>query len=171
MKVVEGALTVKETITCLPSHYVDLFHAMMKMDPVPVSICIDDLAPLTVNRQYIRKRGFSAGQFLNPKLKDLRTLTALLLAKKQKVFKGVVHAMICFESPGWLTKDNRIRKKDLDNLCKGVIDAVQHGLSEFRDEVIWSVSACKYPSGRTRTHIWLFDGGETVEKRTYKESE
>lgn len=75
--------------------------------------------------------------------------------------KGTVACIIAIESSAWVTKEYKIRPRDIDNPVKATLDALQQTL-RFRDEIIWEVHSAKIFSRRDATHIWLFDLGDVV---------
>lgn len=75
---------------------------------------------------------------------------------------GASAAILLFESPYWLDGRRGIRAKDVDNVIKPVLDAVQHATGA-PDEAHWSVHGFKVLSKRQRTTIFLYDLGTVVE--------
>ena len=75
---------------------------------------------------------------------------------------GATVAVLLFESPYWLTLKREVREKDVDNLIKPTLDAIQQA-SGIPDELHWQVHAFKLLSKRQRTTIFLYDLGTIVE--------
>lgn len=80
--------------------------------------------------------------------------------------KGTTAAVIVFEaSKLWMTKEQRIRKADVDNRVKVLFDAISK-TTDTDDCTHWSEHFFKLVGRRDATHVWLFDRGDLVTAHT-----
>lgn len=122
------------------------------------------LAPPSVNniyRKWHSKKTNKTGYALEDSVVAYRQLTKVVLARRAFAPRGVVAVVIAIESPRWVTAEHKVRKQDVDNPIKAVLDALTHSIS-LADENVWSVFDTKIFSRREATHVWMFDLGDIV---------
>lgn len=115
--------------------------------------------PKSLNHQY--KRHSPSCWDLDPAQKAFRDTFAWSLKGKSWAPKGATAAVILFYSPEWLTKARTIRRLDVDNMIKAVLDA-QQICTGADDADNWSVFAMKILSNHAFTRVLLFDVGDVV---------
>lgn len=140
-----------------------------------------DGLPLSLNHQYKEGLAFckqgTPGAFqdktgrwrvrsrrLRPEATDWRTVLTESMGPLRFKWKptGVTAAVLLFETPYWLTGRRTIREKDIDNLVKPTMDAVQQS-TEIPDELHWELHPYKVLSKRQRTTVLLYDLGDVVD--------
>lgn len=124
---------------------------------------IDD-APPSVNaiqKSFINRKTGKAFVAPDKRVEPWRQLVAGRCWGKEFKPKGSVAAVIAIESPNWVTKEYKIRQRDIDNPIKALLDALQKAL-RFNDSCLWEVHSAKIFSRRNATHVWLFDLGDVV---------
>lgn len=124
------------------------------------SFAVNQLPP-TVNHNYHHTR-FSTR--LTDEAKAFRDLVGLSMGVHKTGWKprGVVMAMLFFESPFWITKKHTTRDMDCDNRVKPLLDAIQYATG-VPDNTNWEFHVWKIPSKLTRTTVYLFELGDLVE--------
>lgn len=124
---------------------------------------IPDMPP-TVNhslRKFHNPKTGKIGIAHDKRIGPWRQLVDVACWRREFKPKGTVACVIVIESPTWVSKEYKIRERDIDNPVKATLDALQRSL-RFRDEVVWEVHSAKIFSRRNATHVWLFDLGEVV---------
>jgi Holliday junction resolvase RusA-like endonuclease len=120
------------------------------------------IAPPSANKLY-RKTVTKQGKpimFLDKAVKDYRAMTQAACWGRTFNPRGVAAGIVVIES-NWVTQEHTVRKRDVDNPIKCVLDALGHAMN-FRDELLWEVHSAKLFSRREATHVWLFDLGDVV---------
>jgi Holliday junction resolvase RusA-like endonuclease len=137
-------------------------YRLAKMGHPELYLEINGKAP-SANKMYAKQAriGERGTFFLDKSVKDFRDLVSATCWRKAFVPRGTVSAVIVFESPAWVTKEHRVRMKDVDNPVKTVLDALQRSL-RMPDELVWETHTAKLLGRREVTHVWLFDIGEVV---------
>jgi Holliday junction resolvase RusA-like endonuclease len=101
--------------------------------------------------------------FLHPDIRKFRQTVDMSLRDRINFFPtGLIAAIIEFQSPDWITKARTVRKMDIDNKIKPVLDAIEH-CTGIKDELYWHVHAIKVVSKERKTVVHLFDIGDVVE--------
>lgn len=120
------------------------------------------LAPPSANHIY-RKTVSKSGKpimFLDKAVRAYRDMAMASCWGKAFNPRGVAAAIVVIES-NWVTLEHKVRKRDVDNPIKSVLDALTHSIN-FADELLWEVHSAKIFSRREATHVWLFDLGDIV---------
>lgn len=119
--------------------------------PVSWSITIPGLPP-TSNHLFI-----SAGRFRvkSPEYRKYEQSVSRETSAKGQPADGPLHASIYLYSPNWFTKSGSIRKVDLANREKALLDAVAKAHPWFKDERIFKLSMYKLNSKEPKTVLIL----------------
>jgi Holliday junction resolvase RusA-like endonuclease len=118
--------------------------------------------PPTINKAYIKTRW---NVRLSDESKTFKEIVRLSLLNKKHSFKptGTIAVVIQFCSPHWVTKKYEVRKMDLDNRVKILIDAVKEGLNNVDDSLVFEFCSFKVVTRSEETRVYLYDLGEVVE--------
>lgn len=105
--------------------------------------------------------------FLDPKYRAFKTMIQASTIRQAggqigKRARGVFLAQLAVESPSWLTKRHTVRKRDLDNVQKLLIDAVCEALG-FDDCRLWEVRARKVCSKQPMIRVKIYCLGDVVD--------
>jgi hypothetical protein len=121
------------------------------------------MVPKSLNNQYIH-RGKGRKYDLDPQIKLLRDETrAVLSAKPYWRPSGITAALIVFYSPRWVSRENAVRRIDVDNKVKAILDAFEL-VTGVGDERNWMVTACKRLAKKDMTLVVLYDLGDLVDE-------
>lgn len=123
-----------------------------------------DRIPKSLNHQYI-VRGRGRAYDFDPEIKALRDELAYRLApmRRQFVPKGVLAAIIEFQSPKWVTKENTVRDMDWDNKVKPLFDAFEKATG-IRDSRFWAGHIFKRVGPKEQTTMCVYDLGDIVDR-------
>jgi Holliday junction resolvase RusA-like endonuclease len=117
--------------------------------------------PPSTNDLYV-KRSRSVYD-LHPDVKALRDEVCAALGYKRLEWRprGACAALILFYGPIWISKENFINTKDLDNKVKPLLDAIEKA-TKAPDETVWHIHCAKVLSNKLETVLYLFDLGDSV---------
>ena len=124
-----------------------------------LSLAVPALPP-SVNHMYISGR---AGQRrLTPEALAFRELVKSALGDRPWRPHGLLLAVCFFSSPHWITKRRLIRKMDVDNRQKALLDAIGNatGVNDCR---FWEYHAYKIAAPEVQTSVYVVDLGDIVE--------
>lgn len=125
-----------------------------------MTFCVPELPP-TVNNLYAN---VGKKRVLSKDGRDFKKVVAVEIGAKKATWKpkGMVMALIFYQSPHWVTKRDTIRDMDGDNRVKALFDAIQDctGIPDFTN---WEFHCYKVASAHTRTTVYLFDLGDVVQ--------
>lgn len=117
----------------------------------------------SANKMYSKqfKRDGRMTFWMDPAVKAFREMTIAATIGRKYSPRGVLAAILIHESPAWITKESAIRRKDVDNPVKCVLDAMQ-GAIGLVDEKLWEVHTAKMVSSRECVHVWLYELGDAI---------
>lgn len=124
----------------------------------PITVMEFDFLPKSVNHQYVKTRHHT---FLDPRIREFRKMIKARTGSLKFTGK-LVSAILLYYSPKWITKEQRVRRMDLDNKVKAVFDALAHAI-DLKDENVWEYHTYKMPSKQEKLVVYLFDMGDLVE--------
>jgi len=131
--------------------------------------CIDktkvefDILPPSANNLYNKSVKFDRFKKKNvvfvansPEVEKFRNYVFYATSKQRKLFcpHGSVVILVKIHTEKWLNKNLTLKKIDLDNMIKALLDALQESF-KFPDELFVSIHKFKY-YGKTKTEIEMF---------------
>lgn len=125
-----------------------------------LSLAVPALPP-SVNHMYLPGR--PGQRRLSPEALAFRELVRESIGDERKWRPfGSLLAVCFYSSPHWITKRREIRKMDVDNRQKALLDAIGHatGVNDCR---FWEYHAYKIAAAQVQTSVYVVDLGNIVE--------
>ncbi len=121
------------------------------------------MMPASANKMYRKAftKGGHQGFYLDKDVKLFRDMAMAKMWGKRFTPRATVGCILVFETSGWITKEQKIRKRDADNPVKCALDAISQAIN-LPDEMIWDLHVSKLVSRRDAAHVWMFDLGDVV---------